>query len=208
MARNRANPIDATFGPSFKAARQAAKLSQDAVVEAIAADGITLHPTAIGRIESGERKVTVGEAVALANAVGQTVDRMTGSGAGALDAPRTLLERARADLMRSAGAYYEALSIFATTADAVTPDYPARDEDDVLDTEMTLAPPLRVIALYMLGHLRSELERRAGDEAELGYSGTVLSADQWDRDAIIQVIGGPEAVARLIQAANAENGNG
>lgn len=198
MAKNRANPIDATFGPAFKAARQAASLSQEAVVEAIARDGINLHPTAIGRIESGERKVTVGEAVALASSVGLTVDKMTATGTTALDAPRSLLSRARADLMRSADAYYEALGLFAATADSVGPDA-FQGDADALRAEVELAPPLRVIALFMLGHLRNDLERHT-DDAETGYSGIALTADQWDRDAIVSASGGPSAIAKRLAA--------
>lgn len=201
MAKNRPNPVDASFGPSFKAARQAARLSQDAIVEAIAADGISLHPTAVGRIESGERKVTVGEAVALANAVGMSVDALTGTSDRVLDAPRALLANARADLMRSAAAYYEALGILATTADSV-----ASDDDHDLNKELELAPPLRVLALFMINHLRSELERRIGDSAEHGYSGKVLGADQWDREAVISAIGGYEKVARMLEPSPARGG--
>lgn len=52
-------------------------MSQADLAEKMAALGWKYHPQTIHRIESGQRKVTVGEAEALARIFGTTVDRLT-----------------------------------------------------------------------------------------------------------------------------------
>lgn len=60
-----ADAVDAGFGPRMLKARNQALVTQPVLAAALG-----LHVTAIGKIERGERRVTVGEAVIIANTIG------------------------------------------------------------------------------------------------------------------------------------------
>jgi len=117
--------VDETFGTRFLAARKASGMSQESVVTALAERGYKLHVTAIGKIERGERRVTVGEAEALASAVGYTLDGIIG--AGDLQTAYAVLEFARRNSDHAAGEYALALLKVAQEADEL--GKPLRDID-------------------------------------------------------------------------------
>jgi transcriptional regulator with XRE-family HTH domain len=68
---------DERFRVNFKAARERAGLTQEAVARAMAEAEFAFVQQTIARIELGRRKVSFGEAVALARAVGSTADALS-----------------------------------------------------------------------------------------------------------------------------------
>ncbi|MEY9851248.1 transcriptional regulator with XRE-family HTH domain [Leifsonia sp. EB41] len=69
---------DDDFGYNFARARSGAGLSREYVADALDRLGYSMHPSAIGKIERNERRVTVGEAQALATIVNKSVEELLG----------------------------------------------------------------------------------------------------------------------------------
>jgi transcriptional regulator with XRE-family HTH domain len=61
---------DATFARRLRLVREAAGMTQQQLADAMAATGNKIHRSTIGKIESGGRPVTIGEAVQLAGILG------------------------------------------------------------------------------------------------------------------------------------------
>ncbi|MFD2674804.1 helix-turn-helix domain-containing protein [Gulosibacter bifidus] len=78
MTTQEAQSADDTFGPAFAAARKAVGVNQQEVTAAVANMGINLPVSALSKIEKGQRRVTVGEAAALAEAVGVDLGSLVG----------------------------------------------------------------------------------------------------------------------------------
>lgn len=62
--------IDDEFGEALRIARQASGITQEELADMMFAMGFKLSQATIGKIERGERKVTVGESQALARGLG------------------------------------------------------------------------------------------------------------------------------------------
>jgi transcriptional regulator with XRE-family HTH domain len=70
---------ESTFANKLRQLRVESGLSQSQLAAALAdRHGITLDPTAITRLEGGSRSLRLDEAVALADVLGTSVDRMLG----------------------------------------------------------------------------------------------------------------------------------
>jgi transcriptional regulator with XRE-family HTH domain len=113
---NSRKKIDLEFGPRFLAARKARQLSQEAVVEGMEKRGYSLPITAVGKIERSTRSVTLGEAIALADTLGFTLDALIG-GEGELTTAFALQARERAEHAKQSRSYAETLLTLAATAD-------------------------------------------------------------------------------------------
>jgi transcriptional regulator with XRE-family HTH domain len=74
--------IDVAVGRRIKALRDARKMSQEALGEALAAYGHPLVQPVIARIEAGKRPLRLAEAVALAAVLGVSVTDLVPGGAG------------------------------------------------------------------------------------------------------------------------------
>lgn len=61
---------DAIFARRLRAVREAAGMTQQHLADAMASTGNKIHRSTIGKIESGDRPVTVGEAIELAGILG------------------------------------------------------------------------------------------------------------------------------------------
>lgn len=68
--------IDDEFGEALRIARQSAGVTQEDLSAAVGQMGIKLSQATIGKIERGERKVTVGESQALSRALGLYRDEL------------------------------------------------------------------------------------------------------------------------------------
>lgn len=137
---NEATSIDAQFGTRFAVARKAAGVSQEAVVRVAEQQGVKLHLTAIGKIERGERRVTVGEALALATAIGYTLEGIVGAGESTLVTQGALLNMASNNLQRAVRDYSDALLNFAASADAL-PAPPRENQQRFLTESMPRQTP-------------------------------------------------------------------
>lgn len=79
MHQSDAKSVSSAFGERIRDARKARdNMSQRALAEAVAKFGLQLDPSAITRIERGERSVKVDEAVAIAAALETTVGFLLG----------------------------------------------------------------------------------------------------------------------------------
>jgi transcriptional regulator with XRE-family HTH domain len=109
--------IDSVFGERFADARKSTKVSQETVVAELSKRGYELPLTAIGKIERGQRRVTVGEAAALADALGFTLDALVNR-QGLLLSSWAIVGRERDALMEQAKLYVDALIDLAKIADS------------------------------------------------------------------------------------------
>src|SRR5215469_1645268 len=75
-----AGVADERFAVNVRDERERRKLSQAEVARQMAVAGWAWHPQTQQKIEAGHRKVSVGEAEALAHILGTTVDRLTWPG--------------------------------------------------------------------------------------------------------------------------------
>jgi len=66
--------IDDTFADRLRAARLEGGLTQAEVAAALTASHYDFHQTTVAKIERATRRVTIGEALALASAVGKPLD--------------------------------------------------------------------------------------------------------------------------------------
>ena len=72
--------VDERFATNIREERQRQKLSQGELARRMAQLGFPYYQQTIRRIEEGRRKVSVGEAEALARIFGTSVDRLTWPG--------------------------------------------------------------------------------------------------------------------------------
>ena len=75
-----AGVADERFAVNVRENRERQKLSQADIARRMTEAGWSWHPQTVQRIEAGHRKVTVGEAQALGQILGETVDRLTWPG--------------------------------------------------------------------------------------------------------------------------------
>lgn len=172
-------PIDRSFGPRFLAARKEKGVSQEAVAEALTQRGIRLHVTAIGKIERGERRVSVGEASALASVLGYTLDSLIGGG-GDLVTHYALLDYARTVLQRQSHDYLTAMLNVAITADNLG-DQLRPEDRQWLRNEMPRQTPARTGDTQVFAEARLS---RDGIAEPGEYLALLMDAIKRDADAL------------------------
>lgn len=69
---------DLAFAIALREQRHAARISQRQLAENMCATGRKMHQTSIAKIESGDRTVSVGEAVAIAGIIGVPLAHLIG----------------------------------------------------------------------------------------------------------------------------------
>ncbi|MGV8883447.1 MAG: helix-turn-helix domain-containing protein [Rhodoglobus sp.] len=111
---------DDTFASSFKTTRLAVGQSQEHVATAMSERGYSFHVTTIGKIERGDRKVTVGEAVTLADVLGVSLDTLLVGGQEGLQVAYAAHSAERRQFDRQVQEYTLALLRVATAADNAT----------------------------------------------------------------------------------------
>lgn len=70
--------LDTAIGEAVKSARLKAGISQQAIADAMTFRGFDFHQPTVGKIERGERRVTIGEAFALADVFGMDLELFLG----------------------------------------------------------------------------------------------------------------------------------
>lgn len=172
--------VDSSFGERFLEARRLKGLSQEAIAAGLSDRGITMHVTAIGKIERGERRVTIGEASALASTLGLTLDGLVGGGAD-LTTSYALSNRARNHFYVAWHEYLDSLIDVAHSADKQS--HPLRDRDrEWLMNSMPQQTPTRLLADVSQA-FDARLER---DKLEVGEHLHVLREAIQQDDAAIQ----------------------
>ena len=132
---------DDAFAAALRAAREGAGLSQAELAERMAGRGFDFHQQTIYKIESGRRRVSVGEAATLANLLNVTLQFLIGEQEGVLIA-YMLHERERRAFSQAMHGYLNAILDVAATADAAVV---LRDVDTKwLDNNMPEQTPARM----------------------------------------------------------------
>lgn len=75
-----AGMVDELFAIQVREVRERLKMSQGELARQMSARGFPYYQQTVRRVEEGRRKVSVGEAKALAQILGETVDRLTWPG--------------------------------------------------------------------------------------------------------------------------------
>ena len=106
--RTQAGLADERFAANVRHRRERAEMSQAQLAEAMAEGGFHWYPQTVHRVETGTRKVSVGEAKAVAEILSTTVDRLTqpGQEASAAAILMTSIARARQAWRDISGAAY------------------------------------------------------------------------------------------------------
>lgn len=172
--------VDSSFGERFLEARRMKGLSQEAIATGLSARGINMHVTAIGKIERGERRVTIGEASALASTLGFTLDGLVGGGAD-LTTSYALSNRARDRFYDAWHEYLDSLIDVALAADSQSHPLRSRDREWLLYS-MPQQTPARLLADVSLA-FEARVEREG---IEVGEHLQVLRAAIQQDDAAIQ----------------------
>lgn len=112
--------IDDEFGAAVRAQRNASEMSQDDLASAVGKLGYSLSQATIGKIERGDRKVTVGEAAAIAKALGTSAELLV---LGPSFVSREILAKRlrilRSELIDAARAFDSGRSLVASEAYAL-----------------------------------------------------------------------------------------
>lgn len=100
--RSKQVDLDKQFAEGVKRARLQAKMTQEQLTQAMVDRGFGFYQATMYKVESGARRVTVGEAIALAQILGTSVESLAGTGPDSIDAPGMTLDERRAlvDLVR------------------------------------------------------------------------------------------------------------
>lgn len=176
--------IDDSFGPRFLAARREKGMSQESVVDGLAQRGINLHVTAIGKIERGERRVTVGEASALASVLGYTLDTLIGGG-GDLVTFYQLFDYTQSLHKRQSQDYLRAMMNVAIAADELGDQLRPEDRQWLLRNLPKQTPAMLIEArLHADGRLSRDGISEPGE-----YLKVLLEALYRDEDALRDALG-------------------
>lgn len=112
---------DETFRRRFKETRERVGLSQVEVAQAMQEAGFDFHQQTVYKVETGQRRITIGEAVELSRIVRASVEKLL-----ARSDPMTPVhedaDRARHQALLAADNYTVALLRVAVTADALETD--------------------------------------------------------------------------------------
>jgi transcriptional regulator with XRE-family HTH domain len=130
--------VDREIGRRVREGRQALGMSQDALAEAMTTAGFGFHVTTIGKIERGERKVTLGEAGALASALSQSVEMLMNGNTPFYWASKGLFD-AQAPLEKAATLYRDAQFRFALAIDADT-GLSSGERDLAIESLLAMSP--------------------------------------------------------------------
>lgn len=155
-------------------------MSQDALSEKMRALGFDLSQATIGKIERGERRVTIGEAEGLAAALGKSTSALlAGSKWLDLDYAGQYLRQLRTDVARAVDRFQSAQQMFAMLVDSMERsdgEQPFIDRE-TLEAELFERP--EEILRDLADDHRAEAEsRRYRDSLYSGESGSVEESDQ------------------------------
>ena len=127
--------IDGEIGEALRIARLAKGVTQDDLSAAVEAMGVKLSQATIGKIERGERKVTLGESYALSRALGLFQDELVGGiSATSAFALAERLDRLRDELKEALHAFESGQALVIAQARALDPSDQVRLRDAVRES--------------------------------------------------------------------------
>lgn len=172
---------DRVFAQNVKRARLAADLRQDELAAILETRGFSFHPTVIGKVERGERRVSIGEAAAMADSLGVALADLIEE-SGELQAAYAAHTTSQKRFVTAAYDYASSLLDVAAAADGAG----SLDDRDRwwLDTELRNQSPARMTtdSLFVL---RGAIDRRDIDPNGV-YVRRLLSALEQDSIALGQ----------------------
>jgi transcriptional regulator with XRE-family HTH domain len=127
MASEGFTKFDTLFAEHFRIARRSLNVSQETVAEEMTQRGYSLHVTAVGKIERGDRRVSIGEAAALADILGLPLDLLLG-GEVTLQSALSVHQQERRKLTNEVHSYVQTLLAIAAAADKADALSPAERE--------------------------------------------------------------------------------
>jgi transcriptional regulator with XRE-family HTH domain len=150
--------MDKQFAEGVREARQHAALSQEQVAEKMRELGFEMSQPVVGKIERGERKVTVGEAMALAEVLGVNVLSLV-RGESVLRADKLLsrLRALRLETKQALRRYWSAQELVAWLYSDVAKDVPALIGESL---ERDVLEPLEDIVTETKRDIQAESESR------------------------------------------------
>jgi transcriptional regulator with XRE-family HTH domain len=112
--------VDEKFGPGLRAARESLQMKQDDLATKAQKYGVALSQATIGKIERGERRVTLGEAEALAQAVGHSALSLArGASEVTLDSQLRGLRKLRDQIKEAVMSFESGQQLIAMSSDYV-----------------------------------------------------------------------------------------
>ncbi|MFV9424926.1 helix-turn-helix domain-containing protein [Microbacterium sp. S1037] len=154
--------IDDEFGPAIRVMRQDLQMSQDELAQSVTKQGYPMSQATVGKIERGERRVTVGEAEAFARAL-QTTIRSLLMGRSYLSSSILMarLGSLRADVVDSLRAFESGQQLAAMSADRLV-----ESRDMELLRNMILESAEDVLSEYRRDRVAENAGRRIRDEMD------------------------------------------
>lgn len=154
--------IDQNFGQAVRLLRQDREMSQDELANRVTGLGYPLSQATIGKIERGDRKVTVGEGEALARALGtNTSTLIAGPSYITREALSSRLRQLRSELM-------EAMSVFESAQQLVAIEANRLEDYDVEWIRSEVLESLEdVVSEYRKDRTSENASRRQRDEMDM-----------------------------------------
>ncbi len=167
----------------IREARERIGLSQEQLALRMNARGHDFRQQTIYKVETGNRRVTYGEAVDLAECLELTVNDFAISGrSGSLGALRERVDVVREGLEDAARAYAEILARLAFVADRepALSDYEARSVRDAIELES----PAQVLRLHTLGERVKHLLQEPHEGMQGGFAQLLEGSIRRDESAL------------------------
>jgi transcriptional regulator with XRE-family HTH domain len=149
--------VDAAFSEALRATRERRSMTQGELAQQMSARGFDFHQQTVTKVENGRRKVTIGEATAMAAILEAPLEALI-QGRNGLAASYAVHNRARGDFVATMSSYVESMLGVAMAADQID----VLHEDDViwLNAGLLMQTPLDLTedAQYALEAATGRLE--------------------------------------------------
>lgn len=160
MGSRGADKIDREFGPTVRSLRLDADMSQEELAMRLSERGLRLSQAVIGKIERGERKVTVGEADSIANALGSSLSEiLMGASYVTSQILRERLHTLRDELIQAMRNFESGQAIAAMEAQSL-------DQVDFLLTSLILESTEEVLQSYRKDKIAENTSRQHRDSLD------------------------------------------
>jgi transcriptional regulator with XRE-family HTH domain len=159
--------LDDRFAAAFKVARDHAELSQEAIAERMRELGFDMSQPVIGKIERGQRKVSIGEAEALSSTVSQDLHSLlAGPQYMRLRRATAELDRLRTEVMQSIARFQSGQQAMALFADQLK-GLGELGELDAEDVEYLMLEPIaEIVAELKKDNISANVARRHRDQLD------------------------------------------
>ncbi|WP_181137585.1 helix-turn-helix domain-containing protein [Rathayibacter sp. AY1D1] len=174
----RIEQIDRSFGAAVRLARVEARLSQEEVAGRVTEVGYEMSQATVGKIERGERKVTIGEAEALAAALETSTSALVrGPETMTIDIVTQRLRRLRAGVKRALQDFQIGQQVAANMVGAL----PNGAGEDALIVELILEAPEDVLREVSRDNVATNAHERHREAMEVEEHDSIEDAGSIER---------------------------